>query len=857
MQRQGQAWRNAAVFAGLLLCPWLPAQAHVAPAPVAAPVADAADLAGVERDPLELRALREPDVVLRELGPALNEARMRGDERRIALLQLARANACRVVADWDCQRNAGAAAAEAALAAGAPLLQVRGLIAEARGRIAEQDYGHGERLLAEAQRVLAANPQPELFADIMLAYSSMSFSLGKSALSADYARRGLAALPAGVATAMQARLLRNLARAQAQRGEVGGAAESLREATSLAREERDPKLEAELYLEAARLARIGGDQAGQRRNGERVLALAERLKNSQVGGLGHEVMGLAAQDARDFARAEAELRLALDAFASLGLDQDELRVLRELIQVLLAAGRDDGRMAPLVGRYLALDAAIEQATRGQAYDDFAARLRYAEQEFELRRLQAETALERERNEALVRSNQLSNALGGLGVGMLVVLAAFFFAQRRGQRQQRELLARLRASETGYRMLADNASDLVLRFGVDGTVHYVSPSCRELLGMAPEAFAASPRAGIPEADLPQLHAAFERIAAGGEAETVLYRQSHANGVTIWLEGLMRRVDGAEGQPEVMVAARDVSVRVRAEQALAATQYRLRAITDNIPALIAHIDTSERFSFMNAYARQVMGVEPETLVGRTVREVRGDALYAHLKPYLDRALAGETTEVEGSTQINGKDYDFHTTYVPDRDAQGRVVGVFSFTYDITALKQAERQLDHLARVDAMTDLANRRQFDERLAAACARAGRQGAPLALLFLDIDHFKAINDSRGHAAGDAVIREFARRLRRCVRIGDLVARLGGDEFAVLVEGAVDRAAAESIAAKLLERMREPVALPGGPLQVGASIGIAMATSGAAPEPLLAAADHALYAAKAAGRGAWRSVDVD
>lgn len=330
MDRQGQAWRNAVVFAGLVLGPCFPAFAHVGAAPVAVPAADAA-VAEVERDPLELRALREPDVVLKELGPALNEARMRGDERRIALLQLARANACRVVADWECQRNAGAAAAEAALAADAPLLQVRGLIAEARGRIAEQDYGRGERQLAEAQRVLAAHPQPELFADIMLAYSSMSFSLGKSGLSADYANRGLAALPSGVARAMRARLLRNLARAQAQRGEVGGAAESLREATSLAREERDPKLEAELYLEAARLARIGGDQAGQRRNGERVLALAEQLKNSQVGGLGHEVMGLAAQDARDFARAEAELRLALDAFASLGLDQDELRVLRELI----------------------------------------------------------------------------------------------------------------------------------------------------------------------------------------------------------------------------------------------------------------------------------------------------------------------------------------------------------------------------------------------------------------------------------------------------------------------------------------------------------------------------------------------
>ncbi|MBW8368834.1 MAG: hypothetical protein K0M70_13365 [Arenimonas sp.] len=366
-----------------------PAAAFAAPGAVPSPSAPAAaDRSDtIERHPLELRALIEPEAVLRELSAAIISARLAGDQRLVALLYLAQANACRVVADWDCQREAGINARAAATEAGAPHLAVRGIIAESRARLAMQDYTRASRLLGDAELLLKQAPQPELLADVMLAYSSMSYALGKYPISVEYAQRGLAVLGEDEGLAMRARLFRNRARGEAQLDQVEAATGSLRSATVLAQRIEDPKLEAELYLEGARVARIVGDLATQRRNGERVLAMASQLRNSQLAGLGHEVLGLAASDAGDGDAARRELRAAQQSFRMLELQSDELRVSRELVSVLLRFDPAGRELAPLFQRYLVLDNAIAQNERLQAADDFGARLEYAERENELIRLQ--------------------------------------------------------------------------------------------------------------------------------------------------------------------------------------------------------------------------------------------------------------------------------------------------------------------------------------------------------------------------------------------------------------------------------------------------------------------------------------
>ena len=170
--------------------------------------------------PLERRALVEPDAVLTEIPPLLRTAERQGNSREAALLLLARANACRVVADWGCQRQSAALARAQAKKAGDGILAIRGLILESRADIGLQDYTRAEGLLGEAELALRTTPSSELAAEVDLAYSSLSYSLGKHELARKYAEQGIAQLREGEALALRVRLLRNQGRALAYLGRV-------------------------------------------------------------------------------------------------------------------------------------------------------------------------------------------------------------------------------------------------------------------------------------------------------------------------------------------------------------------------------------------------------------------------------------------------------------------------------------------------------------------------------------------------------------------------------------------------------------------------------------------------------------
>lgn len=171
------------------------------------------------------------------------------------------------------------------------------------------------------------------------------------------------------------------------------------------------------------------------------------------------------------------------------------------------------------------------------------------------------------------------------------------------------------------------------------------------------------------------------------------------------------------------------------------------------------------------------------------------------------------------------------------------------DITQRHQAEERLKYLAQVDGLTGLPNRSMFYDRLEQALLRARRSGRPFALLFLDIDHFKSVNDRFGHAGGDALLRKVAERLRRSVRSADTVARLAGDEFTVILEELKSGEDADRVAATMLRIARTPLQLDGRDLQVTLSIGVALYEGGeVGTAELLNRADAALYAVKRAGR---------
>jgi diguanylate cyclase (GGDEF)-like protein/PAS domain S-box-containing protein len=301
--------------------------------------------------------------------------------------------------------------------------------------------------------------------------------------------------------------------------------------------------------------------------------------------------------------------------------------------------------------------------------------------------------------------------------------------------------------------------------------------------------------------------------------------------------------------------DVTPVRQAEKERARSEQQLRAITDNLPVLISYLDHDERIRFANETFRPWLHLDPAQLIGKRMRDVVNPELYEARRPYLERALAGERVAFEQQSHAFDTTRTTQTTYIPDVDEAGAVRGVYTLSADVTALKDVERRLQALARFDTLTRLPNRLQLNERLPEALARAQRSGQALTAMFLDIDKFKAINDSLGHAAGDEVLREFALRLQKSVRTTDTVARLAGDEFVVVLEGLRTEEEALAVASKIIAAVNLPMPVAGTNLEVSTSIGIAYhapADEVSTAESLLEAADQALYAAKNAGRNTFK-----
>ncbi len=290
------------------------------------------------------------------------------------------------------------------------------------------------------------------------------------------------------------------------------------------------------------------------------------------------------------------------------------------------------------------------------------------------------------------------------------------------------------------------------------------------------------------------------------------------------------------------------RERAESSRAATEKRLQLIADNLPVLISYIDRRRCFRYGNATYEKWFGVAPGQLDGMPVAQLLGQVAAAEIHPQLEEAFAGRAVTHEIRIPLRGEPRILQATYIPDLQPDGSVAGIYSLVHDMTHVKEVEEQLLQLARVDTLTGIANRRMFGEALHHALDRARRSGKALALAYLDIDHFKKINDTHGHGVGDEVLKEFARRLSAGVRATDTAARLSGDEFVVILEEIATRAEAEHTAAKIVEGMRLPFRTSAGLVQASTSVGLALSQPRQTQEQLLAAADSALYAAKGKGR---------
>lgn len=309
---------------------------------------------------------------------------------------------------------------------------------------------------------------------------------------------------------------------------------------------------------------------------------------------------------------------------------------------------------------------------------------------------------------------------------------------------------------------------------------------------------------------------------------------------------------------------MSERMRLNARVRDSELRYRMLADYSHDVIVRMRADGERLYVSPSARDILGWTPLEMLGSRWSLVHPDDRELQKQTMDDVIASGEPRTAIYRVQHKDGHYvwiEAVTRPIPSTDREG--MDIIYTGRDISrrvaaeeALEASRLELERMARVDALTDLANRRQFDERLNLALLRLQRHGTPIALMYLDVDHFKRINDTWGHAAGDEVLCSFARRLTRCVRSSDLVARLGGDEFVVIIEDAVLPGSAEAVARKLIAEMHHSIDIGETTLVATTSIGIAYANVPTDASTLLATADAALYAAKQAGRNTYRMRSV-
>ena len=243
--------------------------------------------------------------------------------------------------------------------------------------------------------------------------------------------------------------------------------------------------------------------------------------------------------------------------------------------------------------------------------------------------------------------------------------------------------------------------------------------------------------------------------------------------------------------------------RTSKELVAQTEQLRTVIESFPVVLWTIDCEGVFQLSRGAGLKALGLAPDEVVGKSLFEIYRDfpAIIAETR----RALAGESCT--SSVWIGA--VAFETYYSPLRDRSGAVIGAIGVASDVTSRVQAEERIRHLASYDELTGLPNRSMFHERLQHALAQAQRNARQLAVLFIDLDRFKNINDTLGHEAGDQVLKEVAERLRGCLRDSDNVGRLGGDEFVVLIEELPQVPNAAAVAQKILDAVAKPFVLAG------------------------------------------------
>jgi diguanylate cyclase (GGDEF)-like protein/PAS domain S-box-containing protein len=426
-------------------------------------------------------------------------------------------------------------------------------------------------------------------------------------------------------------------------------------------------------------------------------------------------------------------------------------------------------------------------------------------------------------------------------------------------ERRQVEAALRESEQRFRKSFDDAATGMALVGTDGRFLQANRSLCEILGYPEEELLNRTFQDITypddlEKDLDNLG----RLLAGEiRTHQIEKRYIHKEGHVVWALLSVSMMHNEEGEPLYFVSQiQDITDRKRAEEALKEAEERYRTLVERIPAVtyVQQATASRAVTYVSPQMKDLLGYEPEECTSNP------DHWLKIVHPEDRERVRAQDRRVNETGEPFSMEYrqfakDGRVVWVRDeatlvRDGQGKASYWLGVQTDVTERKVLEERLEHRALHDSLTGLPNRQLFLDRLGQALRRTTRQHNRVAVLFMDLDEFKVVNDSLGHEVGDLLLTVVAQRLRRCLRPEDTLARFGGDEFVVLIEAVDDPAEAVQVAERITGELRRPFILEGRELYAAASIGLSMGHARTHdPDALLREADTAMYRVKGEGGG--------
>ena len=418
-------------------------------------------------------------------------------------------------------------------------------------------------------------------------------------------------------------------------------------------------------------------------------------------------------------------------------------------------------------------------------------------------------------------------------------------------ERKRAVAELVALEKKYRTLVDNASDFIVMYDLSGRLTFVNQMFIERFGYSFEAaLELSIYDIVHPDDVADVRAYFLQRKRGERVPgSYQLKATTKAGEVVYMDISASPIVKDGKTVAFQAVARDISERYLAEQRLAESEQRYRSLFYHNPDAVFSLDARGNYLTANPTCEQITGYPIEVIHHTPWSALVVPEDQPRTLRHIARTARGDAQAFEISIlRKSGERARLHVTTLPII-VSGQIVGIYGIAKDETERRTLEERLAHQAFHDSLTKLPNRNLFLDRLQHALARAGRNQTMLAVLFLDLDNFKVINDSLGHEVGDQLLIRVAERLSDSMRSDDTAARLGGDEFILLLEEIKSVREAEQVAQRIHDVLKAPFNVGHREVYVTSSIGIAIsASTGDRPDELLRNADVAMYGAKRNGR---------